>query len=126
MNKPDVVVRRTFKNETGDWKKMDPLVKEILTYGKVIDDLARDLVTADRKLRELMQQAYKTAPRVDSLFIDSPAGPQRQTYALKAYLKKLGWDGVRDVITPTIAIDEFQKAVKDGVTWLLKFRNEKE
>jgi hypothetical protein len=118
----DVVVRRLHRNKDGDWAKVEKTAKEILTYAKVVEDLANDLVKADAKLKILMLEAYKDAPCVDSLFYDSPVSPDRQTLALKLYLKKLNWPGVRDVIVDTTRVQDFSETMKEAVRWLLKFK----
>lgn len=121
---PDIITRRLFRNHGGDWKKVEKMTKEIETYAQVVDDLAKDLVKADAKLRDLMLAAYKEVPKTDCLFYDSPVSPSRQTLHLKCYLKKLGWDGVRDVMTASIAIEPFSKNIKEAMRWLLKFKND--
>ncbi len=121
-----VSLRRLFRNEKGDWKETERLIKEITTYAKVVEDLASDLVKADKKLSELTLEAYKIAPKTDCLFYDSPLSPAKQTFHLKLFLKKLGWNGVRDVFMNDLEIQPFTKQMKDACRWLVKFKeNEK-
>ncbi len=118
-------LRRSFRNDGGDWKKTEALLKEAITYAEVIEGLANDLITADVKLKELLLAAYKTAPIVEGLYMDCPVSPNWQITHLRLYLKKLGWAGVRDVITPTVSIEPFSKQIKDAAKWLLKFKDVK-
>lgn len=118
-----IITRRLFRNPQGDWKKAEKLAKEIMTYAQVVDGLAVDLVKADRHLRQLQLEAYQAAKAVDSLFYDSPVSPARQTMHLKMYLKKLGWDGIRDLHTPSVSIEAFTKNMVEATRWLLKFKD---
>jgi hypothetical protein len=112
------------RNQNGDWKKVEKQVKEILTYADVVQSLAEDLVKADAKLKLLLLEAYKDAPITDCLFYDSPISPDKQTYNLRAYLRKLSWPGIRDIVTEPIAIPAFADTIKDGCRWLLKFKKD--
>lgn len=120
----EVMLRRIFRNENGDWDKLEKHLVQVQTYAKVVDDLAKDLVTADAKLKTLLLEAYQMAPMVDCLFYDSPVSPDRQTLALKSYLKKLNWSGIRDIFTESIEIKKFSDTIKDGCRWLQKFQKE--
>jgi hypothetical protein len=118
----DVLIRRLHRNKDGDWSKVEKTVKEIITYAQVVDDLTNDLMKADQKLKELMLEAYRSAPTVDCLFYDSPIAPNKQTLNLKLYLRKLGWDGIRDVYVDPTRIPTFADVTKEACRWLLKFK----
>lgn len=122
--KGDVFLRRIFRNKDGDWKKLEKQIKEINTYAEVVQGLAEDLVKAEAKLKLLTLEAYQLAPKVDCLFYDSPISPDKQTASLRAYLKKLGWSGVRDIWMDSIKIQPFAATVKDGCRWLVKFQSD--
>lgn len=115
-------VGRFFQNSHGDWEKLEKLTKEITTYADVIDGLAKDLVEANARLRKLLVEAYHLSPEIDCLFYDSPISPSKQTLHLRAYLSKLGFDGIRDVITNPNDIKPFSFHIKEGVQWLMKLR----
>lgn len=117
---------RTFKNEKGNWKDAEKLVKEINSYAEIVDSLAKDLVKANKKLLEMALEAYKTAPEIDCLFYDSPLSPSRQSLNLRLYLKKLGFDGIRDVVVNNYDISDFSECVKDGGRWLMKLKPNKQ
>lgn len=119
-----VAVKRAFRNSDGDWEKIKKLQKEICNSAETLEQLVKDLVAEDKKLKALQLEAYKLAPAVDCLFYDSPMSPAKQTFHLKAYFKKMGWDGIRDVFVPTVGIDDFSKVIKDGCSWLVKFKSE--
>lgn len=119
------VVRRVHRNASGDWKKVEAKVKEIKAVAETIETLAKDIVKADKQLRELLLEAYTITPAIDSLFYDSPIAPQKQSYYLKAFLRKLGLDGIQGIHTPTINIVDFSKCIKDGCNWLMKFKSDK-
>ncbi len=121
----DIITRRLFRNSNGDWKKLEKLTKEINALAEEMDQMAIDLVKSDSKLKDLMLEAYQIAPETDCLFYDSPVAPNRQTLYLKMHLKKIGWDGVRDVSVSSISIEPFSRMIKDGCRWLLKFKNDK-
>jgi hypothetical protein len=120
----NVVARigRNFQNSKGDWEKLEKLSKEISTYADVIDGLCKDLVEANTRLRKLMVDAYHLSPEIDCLFYDSPISPAKQSLHLRAYLHKLGFDGIRDVITNPVDIKPFSFHIKEGVQWLLKLK----
>lgn len=114
------------KHEKGDWKKTEELLDKIKVYADVLQGLERDRVEAYKELQKLILEAYNTAPEVDCLFYDSPLSPVRILYLLKAYGKKLGYDGITDIFTPEVDIKEFKKGIEEGCNWLLKFKkNEK-
>jgi hypothetical protein len=124
MSEParDVILRRIFRNDKGDWKKLEKQIKEINTYAEVVQGLADDLVKAETRLKALMLEAYQLAPKVDCLFYDSPISPDKQTFFLRSYLKKLNWSGVRDIMVDPNRIKPFADNVKEGCKWLLKFQ----
>lgn len=139
---PDVIIRRVIKNyprnmETdpskpakpdpsfGDWTKIEKLKKDALAQADEIEKLCKDLIKADKKLKDMILEAYATTPSTDSLFYDSPLAPSRQSLYLRAFLKKLGWEGARDVHMDIDKIQDFSKAIKDGFAWLAKFKNDK-
>lgn len=123
MSGPDTtIVRRVHRNNDGSWDKTEKHIKEALTYAKVVEDLANDLVKADAKLRNILLEAYKEAPMTDALFYDSPISPDKQTLNLKIHFKKLSWPGIRDVIIDVTRAQNFSDTIKDGCKWLLKFK----
>jgi hypothetical protein len=122
---PEVIVRRLQRNDKGDWKRVEEKVKEAKILADVLEGLLKDVVKADAKLREALLDAYRVAPEVDCHYMDSPIAPSRQVYALKAYLKKLGWDGIRDMHTLSVNIQDFSAAMKEASSWLLKFKHAK-
>lgn len=125
MSEPakDVYLRKLYRNEKGDWKKLEKQIKEIQTYADVVQGLADDLVKADMKLRALLLEAYQQAPATDCLFYDSPISPDKQTFHLRSYLKKLNWSGIRDIMVEPIKIKPFADNVKEGCKWLMKFQS---
>lgn len=126
MVETDTLSRRLFINKDGDWKKLESLTKEIIETATSIQNQAQGLVRADAKLRALQLEAYQLAPKVDCLFYDSPVSPSRQTLYLKMHLKRIGWDGVRDVFINEMLQVNFVSMIKDSCQWLLKFKNDPE
>lgn len=120
----DVITRRVHRNAAGDWKKVEKLSREIILLAEQMEKTMAELVKQEQKLKDLQLEGFRAAPIVDSLFMDSPVAPHRQTQQVKMYLKKLGWGGSGDVITPTVAIESFSKTVKDSCRWLMKFKDE--
>lgn len=116
---------KTFVNPS--WEESEKFTKEAMKWAIVIEGLAQDITTASKKMHDALFEAYRRAPIVDCSYGDSPIGPTKQIFHLKAYLKKLGWAGItiRDVLTPTIQIQDFSKVIKAGCDWVLKFKNEK-
>ena len=114
------------KHDKGSWDKTEKLLKDIKVFAEVLEGLEKDRIEAYKKLQALILEAYNTAPGVDCLFYDSPLAPNRVLYLLKAFGKKLGFDGITDIFTPSIEIKDFKKGIEEGCDWLLKFKkNEK-
>lgn len=109
------------------WTAAEKHTKDAEKWGKVLEGLAADFVTASQELNKALLGAYRNAPLVDCNFGDSPIAPRKQIFATKAYLKKLGWAGisVREVMTPSVNIHDLSKFVSDGCKWILKAKNEK-
>lgn len=113
---------RRFKNPKGDWLKLEKTLKEADNYTRVIEELADDLMKAHKKLTELKLEAFNLCPETDALYLESPVSPYQQTLHLKLYLKKLGWDGIRDIYVATASIRNFTDYTKEALSWLLKFK----
>lgn len=120
-DKPKASARR-FNNHAGDWKKAEKFAKEAMGYSEIAEKHFNDGMAAFEKMKASQLEAFKATPVTDALYNDSPISPYKQTLYLKMHLKKLGWDGVRDVLTPSISIQLFSEMVKDSCKWLLKFK----
>ncbi len=112
-------------NEKGSWKKAKELGKQLKTVGKELQEIEKTRVEAYKKLVSLSLELYGAIPLYDCLLPDSPLFPTRLRYHLTAYSKKLGMDGIKDILVPETLIKEFSETVDESVKWALKFENEK-
>lgn len=113
---------RVFENDKGDWKKVEKALKDAQPWVDVLEELSKRMAKATAELEAILLDAYKTAPKIDCLYYDSPISPNAQTHYLKSYLYKLGWRGVRDVSTNKIDIKEFSKEMELAMKWLTKYQ----
>lgn len=120
----NLVARRLVRHQDGDWNKLEKLTKEIIKQAEMIEGFCEKLAKEDQRLRILCADAYALAPKVDCLYMDSPIAPHKNTFHIKAQLKKFGWDGIRDVMIENILIESFAKVMKDNCRWLLKFKDD--
>ena len=118
-----IKLRRLFRNPQGNWAEVEKRCKSINSLAALVQSLTEDLIKANNKLEREILEAYELAPLKDSLYYDCPIGPAKQTLYLRMFLKKLGWDGIRDVWVEPVAIQEFAKHIKEGTRWLLKFKD---
>ena len=107
---------------TPSWEESEKYVKEALKWAAVIEGLCRDITTATQKMYDAWFEAYKRAPLIDCSFGDSPIGPVKQRYHIRAFLKKLGWTCVsaQDVIKPIVMIPDLSVVMKEVSAWVLK------
>lgn len=109
------------------WKEAHKYASEAMKWFLVEEGLAQDMATARKNALENTFEAFRRAPAVDSSFGESPIGPAKQLFHLKAYLKKCGWHGVniRDVLIPEVEIEKFSVAMGKAMKWIFKFEDEK-
>ncbi len=121
-----IISRRRFRSENGDWKKLESVTKEIIILSESIEAQIEKLIKDQHKLQRLSLDAYNLCPSKDCLYYDSPVSPSKVLLYFKLQLRKSGWDGIRDIYTPTVSIEPFSKMMKDACRWLLKFKDDKE
>lgn len=117
---------RIFKNEKGDWGRLEKLVREILVDANDLEKEIISLVKNYNALKEKMFKAYHLSPMTDALFYDSPAAPRRMLLHFQAFLKKVGFDGVTNITEDPTKTLRFQDHIKDSCLWLLKLKDLKE
>ncbi len=122
--KKEVILRRVFRHQNGDWIKTEKLTREIMQTAQEMESHAAKLMEADAKLKKLQLQAYETAPIVDCLYMDSPISPTKQVRFLELQFKKLGWSGIKNVHMDPALIEPFSKHVRIACKWLLKFKDD--
>lgn len=114
-----------FVNPNGSWHEAEVVVADILVYGQVIEDLINDLANAVETYNTAALKACAAAPKVDTLFYDSPISPANVQLNLRRYIKKVELGIVRDVHEPSVSIKNFSEMTREACRWILKFKNEK-
>lgn len=119
----DHILRRLFRNPKGDWKKTEKLCRECTETAEKLQATLEQVVELENSLKDLLLKAYTSAPAIDSLYMDSPVAPHKVTLQSKLYMKKLGWTGAPELLTPSITVEPFAKTIKDCCKWLMKFKD---
>lgn len=124
-----------FKVKLDDKKLINPSWEEAHKFGdeamkwvRVQEDLAKDMAIAQKNIAENMFEAFRRTPVVDCSYGESPIGPTKQIFYLKAFLKKIGWAGVtiRDVQMPEVEIRSYAEVMSEGIKWLFKLEKANE
>jgi len=139
---PDSTVARLYKKNlpfklnfgdkkekmiTPSWEESRKHAEEAMKWIRVLDGLAKDMAVAYKKTEENLFEAFRRAPMVDCSFGESPIGPKKTMFFIKAYLKKLEWPGItnRDVMISTVDIEGFAEVMAKNIKWIFKLENEK-
>ncbi len=107
------------KKIPNDWDPVISLADDIRVLSKEVQGLLDQLAPKIKKLNQKTEEAYRIAPKKDTLFLSSPLGPMRVIWCVKCHLNKLGVQV--DKIYFKYNNKSFIEHMEEGIGWLLKF-----
>lgn len=100
-----------------DWKENERLNKELRTKAKDMQVRLEEWVKDWQKFEELALKVYKSMPKNDAMFFDSPIAPGRLQMAFRGNLAKLGWKWAAGMPWGPENVRTFYDIVNDACTW---------
>lgn len=113
-------------NPQGNWKQAKEIAKQLAVRAKVAQDLEVDRAKNYQAMKDLTLELYKSLPAYDALYTDSPLSPLRLRFALNAFSKRIGMEGVKNIFVSPLDIKDFTHVVDEAIAWALKFEKENE
>lgn len=99
------------------WKDNERLNGELKSAAKDLQGDIEALVKKWNKFKELALKTYKSMPKNDAMFPDSPLGEKRLEMAMRANFAKLGWKWAASLMWGPEGVRTFYEIVSDATTW---------
>lgn len=108
------------------WKDNERLNGELKSAAKDLQGDIESLVKKWDKFKELALKTYKSMPKNDAMFPDSPIGEKRLEMAMRANFAKLGWKWAASLMWGPDTVRTFYDIVSDACTWSARIIKDEE